>query len=44
VNLNGKAIGFYIARASHVSTYAFPARLVKQILDLLIPEPKTAAK
>jgi serine protease Do len=35
VNLDGKAIGLNIARASRVSTYALPARLVKQILKKL---------
>jgi len=33
VDLDGKAIGINIARASRVSTYALPARLVKQILQ-----------
>ncbi len=33
VDLDGKAIGINIARASRVSTYALPSRLVKQILD-----------
>jgi serine protease Do len=32
VDLDGKAIGINIARASRVSTYALPARLVKQVL------------
>jgi serine protease Do len=32
VNLDGKAIGINIARASRVSTYALPSRLVKRIL------------
>jgi serine protease Do len=40
VDLDGKAIGINIARASRVSTYALPSRLVKQILDNL----KTKAK
>ena len=31
VNLDGKAIGINIARASRVSTYALPSRLVKRI-------------
>jgi hypothetical protein len=44
VNLDGKGIGLYIARASRVSTYSLPARLVKRILDTLTPKPKTAAK
>ena len=32
VNLDGRAIGLNIARASRVSTYALPARLAKRIL------------
>ena len=44
VNLDGKAIGLNIARASRVSIYTFPARLVKWILDTLTPKPKTAPK
>jgi serine protease Do len=43
VNLEGKAIGINIARASRVSTYALPARLVKRILDNLKPKSKSAA-
>jgi serine protease Do len=43
VNLDGKAIGINIARASRVSTYALPARLVKRILDNLKPKSKSAA-
>jgi len=35
VDLDGKAIGINIARASRVSTYALPSRLVKRILDNL---------
>jgi len=35
VNLDGKAIGINIARASRVSTYALPSRLVKRVLDNL---------
>jgi S1-C subfamily serine protease len=35
VNLDGEAIGLNIARASRVSTYALPARLVKRILAQL---------
>jgi serine protease Do len=42
VNLDGKAIGLNIARASRVSTYALPARLVKRIFDNLRPKPKSA--
>jgi serine protease Do len=44
VNLDGKAIGLNIARASRVSTYALPTRLVKRILDNLTPKPKLATK
>jgi serine protease Do len=40
VNLDGKAIGVNIARASRVSTYALPSRLVKRVLDNL----KTASQ
>jgi serine protease Do len=40
VNLDGKAIGLNIARASRVSTYALPARLVLQILDGLKAKAK----
>jgi serine protease Do len=43
VNLDGKAIGINIARASRVSTYALPARLVKRALDNLKPKSKSAA-
>jgi serine protease Do len=43
VNLDGKAIGINIARASRVSTYALPARLVKRIFDNLKPKSKSAA-
>jgi serine protease Do len=35
VNLDGKAIGLNIARASRVSTYALPAEFVQRILDRL---------
>jgi serine protease Do len=35
VNLDGKAIGINIARASRVSTYALPPRLVLRVLDRL---------
>jgi serine protease Do len=35
VNLDGKALGINIARASRVTTYALPASLVKQILENL---------
>ena len=44
VNLDGKAIGLNIARASRVTTYALPARLVKQILDNLKTRSKSAAQ
>jgi serine protease Do len=40
VNLDGKAIGINIARASRVSTYALPARLVKRVLENLKPRSK----
>ena len=43
VNLDGKAIGLNIARAGRVTTYALPARLVKQILDGLKSKAKSAA-
>ena len=43
VNLDGKAIGINIARASRVSTYALPARLVRRVLDNLKPKSKSAA-
>ena len=35
VNLDGKAIGLNIARASRVTTYALPARLVRRIFEQL---------
>jgi serine protease Do len=41
VDLDGKAIGINIARASRVSTYALPSRLVKQVLDNLKTKAKT---
>ena len=43
VDLDGKAIGINIARASRVSTYALPSKLVKQILDSLKAKSKSAA-
>jgi serine protease Do len=43
VNLDGKAIGLNIARAGRVTTYALPARLVKQILERLKTKAKSAA-
>ena len=43
VDLDGKAIGINIARASRVSTYALPSRLVKQILDNLKTKAKSTA-
>jgi serine protease Do len=43
VDLDGKAIGINIARASRVSTYALPSRLVKQVLDNLKTKSKLAA-
>jgi serine protease Do len=35
VNLDGKAIGLNIARAGRVSTYALPAKLVREIFEQL---------
>lgn len=35
VNLDGKALGLNIARASRVTTYALPSTLVKRILETL---------
>jgi S1-C subfamily serine protease len=35
VNLDGKAIGLNIARASRVTTYALPARLVRRTFEQL---------
>jgi serine protease Do len=43
VNLDGKAIGLNIARASRVTTYALAARLVKRTLDNLRPKPASPA-
>jgi serine protease Do len=43
VNLDGKAIGLNIARAGRVTTYALPARLVKQVLAGLKSKAKSAA-
>ena len=43
VDLDGKAIGINIARASRVSTYALPSRLVKQVLDNLKTKAKSAS-
>jgi serine protease Do len=37
MNLDGKAIGMNIARASRVSTFALPAELTKRILENLRP-------
>src|ERR1035441_6128853 len=42
VNLDGKGIGLCIAHAGGVTTYALPARLVKRILDKLMPKNKPA--
>jgi len=39
VNLDGKAIGMNIARASRVTTYALPAGLVKRIYEQLKTAP-----
>jgi serine protease Do len=44
VNLDGKAVGLNIARADRVTTYALPARLVKQTLDRLKSKSRLAAK
>jgi serine protease Do len=44
VNLDGKAIGLNIARASRVTTYALPARLAKRILANLKAKPTSAAR
>ena len=44
VNLDGKAIGLNIARASRVTTYALPARLAKRTLENLKSKPKPAAR
>ena len=43
VDLDGNAIGINIARASRVSTYALPARLVKQVLKDLKTKAKSAS-
>jgi serine protease Do len=40
MNLDGKAIGLNIARASRVSTYALPAAFVQEILLRLQAKPK----
>ena len=39
VNLDGKAVGLNIARASRVTTYALPARLAKRIFEDLKSKP-----
>jgi len=39
VNLDGKAIGLNIARASRVATYALPAAMVEQVLAKLKAQP-----
>ena len=44
VDLDGKAIGLNIARASRVSTYALPARLAQRILANLQSHPPSAAR
>lgn len=41
VNVDGKAIGLNIARASRVTTYALSAKLVQQILNDLLHKPST---
>jgi serine protease Do len=43
VNLDGQAVGLNIARADRVTTYALPARLVKQALDSLKSKYRLAA-
>jgi serine protease Do len=43
VDLDGKAIGINIARASRVSTYALPSRLVKQVLASLKTKAESAS-
>jgi serine protease Do len=43
VDLDGKAIGINIARASRVSTYALPSRLVKRVLADLKSSSKLPA-
>jgi serine protease Do len=43
VDLDGKAIGINIARASRVSTYALPSRLVKRVLADLKSSSKAPA-
>ena len=40
VDLDGKAIGINIARASRVSTYALPSRVVKRVLEKLKANPQ----
>jgi serine protease Do len=42
VNLQGKAIGLNIARASRVSTYALPPKLVIRVLQSLESKPVSA--
>jgi serine protease Do len=44
VDLDGKAIGLNIARASRVATYALPADLVKQILQTFESTPQQTRK
>ena len=44
VDLDGKAIGINIARASRVTTYALPSRLVRQTLDSLKPKAKSTSR
>ena len=43
VDLDGKAIGINIARASRVSTYALPSRLVRRVLDNLKAKAKSVS-
>ncbi len=42
VDLDGKAVGMNISRASRVTTYALPASLVQKILDRLKAKEKTS--
>jgi serine protease Do len=41
VNLEGKAIGLNIARASRVSTYALPSKFVQDVIKKLLAKSKT---
>jgi serine protease Do len=44
VDLDGKVIGINIARASRVSTYALPSKLVKQLLGSLMAKSNRGPK